>query len=271
MRSVRLTCALALALGCLAAAPAAAVAGTSVGVRSVMVAGDRAWTDTGIDVPSESEVDVLASGLIQIAESDSPGKSPDGDRACVGTGAFVALGLHCWALIGRIGENGKPVELGSGEDIEAGSGGRLYLGINDDFFADNRGVWLAGLRVSCQCVGYVKDRFGLTGAAGNAYQMGDFLLRNGFQRAATPAPGEVVVFQPSFSPHLTSAGHVAVLDTVTDLRNQWRITTVGANQPAQPERTEGNCDNVSTQPWASYPKSLDNVSVAYYVSGGTGR
>ena len=43
------------------------------------------------------------------------------------------------ALIGRIG-NGAPFFIGSGvQSFRAGTSGRLYLGINDDYLPDNSG------------------------------------------------------------------------------------------------------------------------------------
>jgi hypothetical protein len=44
------------------------------------------------------------------------------------------------ALIGKIGENGDPFFIGSlTEPIRVRGGGRLFLGINDDFLDDNTG------------------------------------------------------------------------------------------------------------------------------------
>ena len=43
-------------------------------------------------------------------------------------------------LIGRIGESGDPFFIGDDTSaIRMRSGGRLYLGVNDDFLKDNTG------------------------------------------------------------------------------------------------------------------------------------
>jgi hypothetical protein len=44
------------------------------------------------------------------------------------------------ALIGKIGENGDPFFIGgSTQGIRVRGGGRLFLGINDDYLQDNSG------------------------------------------------------------------------------------------------------------------------------------
>jgi hypothetical protein len=43
------------------------------------------------------------------------------------------------ALIGRIGTSGQPFAIGSGVSVPMPAAGQLFLGINDDGFADNQG------------------------------------------------------------------------------------------------------------------------------------
>ena len=43
------------------------------------------------------------------------------------------------ALIGRVGSNGPVFAIGSGVTIKMPADGLLFLGVNDDGFADNRG------------------------------------------------------------------------------------------------------------------------------------
>jgi hypothetical protein len=50
-------------------------------------------------------------------------------------------------LIGRIGVNGIVFEVGAGGTFQARSGGRLFLGINDDTLANNSGFWTAAVTV----------------------------------------------------------------------------------------------------------------------------
>src|SRR5947209_4247733 len=50
----------------------------------------------------------------------------------------------------------------------------------------------------CECVEYVKNYYGLRGAAGDAKDMGAFLAAHGFRRSSEPAAGAVLVLQPGW-------------------------------------------------------------------------
>ncbi len=115
----------------------------------VAVYANRPWTDTGIDITAGSIISITATGTIRIAGSD-PGKTPAGDPNCSGGTApdgFLAPGLICWSLIGRIG-TGQPFQIGAAAVVTADQSGRLYLGVNDDVFGDNTGYWTATVSVS---------------------------------------------------------------------------------------------------------------------------
>ncbi|MHB8575286.1 MAG: CHAP domain-containing protein, partial [Dehalococcoidia bacterium] len=68
----------------------------------------------------------------------------------------------------------------------------------------------------CECVEYVKNFYRLQGAAGNAKDMGPFLAKHGFRRTNVPAPGEVVILQPSFYKSGAGAiyGHAAIIESI---------------------------------------------------------
>ncbi|MGH8055584.1 MAG: cadherin-like domain-containing protein [Stenotrophomonas sp.] len=98
-------------------------------------------------------MEITANGTIFIAGSD-PGKTPAGAPGCVATsdnsippGPFLAPGLTCWALIGRVG-NGSPFDVGTGINFSASGAGQLFLGVNDNFFGDNSGSWGATITVT---------------------------------------------------------------------------------------------------------------------------
>jgi hypothetical protein len=116
-----------------------AAAGDSV---TVSVPATNPWTDTGIDL-DEGSLDITADGLIKIAGSD-PGKTPDGDQNCVASSGWTAPGLHCWALIARVGD-GTPFEVGTSGKFQIETFGVLFLGVNDEVgaFGDNSGSWVA--------------------------------------------------------------------------------------------------------------------------------
>jgi hypothetical protein len=115
--------------------------------KTVSVAGNQPWTFTGVAINAGDSVSVHASGTIFIAGSD-PGKTPAGAPGCVATsdndsippGPFLAPGLTCFALIGRVG-TGQPFGIGADSTFTATGSGELVLGVNDNFFGDNRGGW----------------------------------------------------------------------------------------------------------------------------------
>jgi murein DD-endopeptidase MepM/ murein hydrolase activator NlpD len=126
-------------------APARGSADTST---QVSVQGNQAWTDTGIDLTLGSNVTITASGTIRIAGSD-PGKTPAGGPECSASSDFVAPGLPCWSLIGRIG-SGTPFYVGTATGFSVTTSGRLFLGVNDNSFPDNSGSWAATVTVTSQ-------------------------------------------------------------------------------------------------------------------------
>ena len=114
---------------------------------TISVPGAQPWTDTGVDILASNVVTIAASGTIHIAGSD-PGKTPAGagTGSCVVSPSAIAPDLPCWSLIGRI-DNGTPFEVGTGTTFIASAAGRLFLGVNDNFFGDNSGAWTATITV----------------------------------------------------------------------------------------------------------------------------
>jgi hypothetical protein len=117
---------------------------------TVSVPGTAPWTDTGLSVRPGDTISITTSGTIFIAGSD-PGKTPAGDPGCTAadspTDTWVAPGLTCWSMIGRIGNN-TAFEVGTGTGFTAASSGELSLGVNDNFFGDNSGAWTADITVT---------------------------------------------------------------------------------------------------------------------------
>jgi hypothetical protein len=118
----------------------------------------------------------------------------------------------------------------------------------------------------CQCVEYVKNKFHLSGSAGQAKNMGPYLQARGFVKLTVPRPGEVIIMQPGFHTN-SSAGHVAIIQTVveTNKGKSWKITVRGANQPGS-RWIEANCTDVSF--WSfEYSKPVNpaaDTRVQYY-------
>jgi hypothetical protein len=110
------------------------------------------YTDTNVQISSGETFTVMASGTLQYASattctSGSCQTTPAGEPPAYCTndseGAFAAAELNCWSLIGKIGVNGTPFEVGDSLTMTATTSGTLYLGVNDDYYGDNSGAWTA--------------------------------------------------------------------------------------------------------------------------------
>ena len=116
-------------------------------LKTVTVIGNRPWTDTGVDLNEGEAVSVNASGNISFSRGGQA-IGPEGDQPSCAVYRnprvpFVARDLRCHSLIGRIGSAGAFFQLGSSTQFRAPLAGRLYLGVNDNFFPDNSGSWTA--------------------------------------------------------------------------------------------------------------------------------
>jgi hypothetical protein len=116
-------------------------------VRALDVSATRAWTATGITIPPGARLRVRAYGAVLVDESSDIRMLPGGCIAYADSpsGAWLAPGLHCWSLIGRVGAEGVPFEVGS-SFAKALPRGRLYLAPNDVRFDDNEGSWTVTVR-----------------------------------------------------------------------------------------------------------------------------
>lgn len=92
----------------------------------------------------------------------------------------------------------------------------------------------------CQCVGYVKNVFGIRQAVGNAKDMIHSLPRHGFRQVSDPQKGDVVVMGNSFPGADSTYGHVGFVDAI----NNGRVAVRGANQ-GRAQFADAGCSNVS--------------------------
>ncbi|MGH9773372.1 MAG: protein kinase domain-containing protein [Candidatus Acidiferrales bacterium] len=120
--------------------------------ESVQVLGGQPWTDTGIDLSAGDSVSVNASGNIRFS-AEIPSVGPSGDQPdCTYNRnplvPYVAPALRCHSLIGRIGLAGVIFEVGTSKRFQGSVAGRLYLGVNDNYFPDNSGSWTATVSVN---------------------------------------------------------------------------------------------------------------------------
>lgn len=122
-----------------AAAQAPAGVGTSGGPGAITIPANQAWVDTGITVVRGQPVQFAASGDIMISGNASSGIG--GSPAATVQGIrYPVADAPVGALIGRIGNNGRPFLIGANSGpIPMPATGRIMLGVNDDHVGDNTG------------------------------------------------------------------------------------------------------------------------------------
>lgn len=107
----------------------------------------QTWTPTGISVTTGEGLTIQASGTMNWYTGTCPSctSDPNGvawSQCATRAPDVVAPGLNCWSLIGRIG-GGPPFEVGTSLTLTAFASGELELGVNDDYYVDNTGSWVA--------------------------------------------------------------------------------------------------------------------------------
>jgi hypothetical protein len=119
--------------------------------RTVTVSANQPWTDTGIDVEPNMTFEIIAEGEIEVGSRNR--SNPDGNRDAGARDANYPLQSEgIGALIGKIryrdGRDSNYVFIGSRGTpaSEPNEYGRLFLGINDDNFRDNRGSYTVRIR-----------------------------------------------------------------------------------------------------------------------------
>jgi len=117
--------------------------------KIVTVSANQPWTDTGIDVTPNMTFEIIAEGQIEIGNRNS--STPDGNQNAATTSLPVE-NAAAGALIGKIryrdGRDSNYVFIGSRGNpaTEPNEYGRLFLGINDDYFRDNTGSFRVTIR-----------------------------------------------------------------------------------------------------------------------------
>lgn len=125
------------------------------------------WTDTGLYFTQGQGITITARGVMDWGTNNcnpifqgNCDSTPVGRpwSVCESYGQdFTAPGLACWSLIGKIGENGVPFQVGAGVYVNAQSSGELFLGVNDDYFVDNTGSWGADVNGPIKLLGPTCD------------------------------------------------------------------------------------------------------------------
>ena len=128
-----------------AAASGAAIADTASVAGAVTIQANQPWTTTGLTVKKGQRINLTTTGQVQL--SDDANDVADANGAKNGRmAAGAALRAPAGALIGKIGPNGTPFGVGAQTSIVAPAAGVLFLGVNDDGFADNKGNYQVVIR-----------------------------------------------------------------------------------------------------------------------------
>ncbi len=119
--------------------------------RTVTVNANQPWTDTGVNVEPNMTFEIIADGTIEIGNRLR--SSADGNRSAnITSSRYPMNDAGVGALIGKIryrdGRDSNFVFIGSrgAPTSEPNETGRLFLGINDDYFLDNNGSYRVTIR-----------------------------------------------------------------------------------------------------------------------------
>lgn len=104
--------------------------------HQVSVSATQPWSDTGIEVRPGQSIFVEASGRVRWGKDRRDG--PEGENNSPFNAARPLPNRPGGALIGRIGNDLFFIGAENGP-IRVRSGGRLFLGINDEYLVDNSG------------------------------------------------------------------------------------------------------------------------------------
>ena len=119
---------------------------TAAGSQTVRVNSQQRWTDSGISVRAGDVITFNVTGTITM--SDDTGDTANWAGSTRGRTAPDApvLGQKAGGLLAKIGDY-PPAFVGGRSSWTAPVSGRLYLGVNDDHLADNRGEFVVTVGV----------------------------------------------------------------------------------------------------------------------------
>ena len=104
--------------------------------RQVVVSGDVAWNDSGVDVRAGQTIYFESTGRVRWGRDRQDG--PAGERNSPSNPNRPMGNRNAAALIGKIGNDMFFIGDETGP-VRMRSAGRLYLGVNDDVLTDNSG------------------------------------------------------------------------------------------------------------------------------------
>jgi arylsulfatase A-like enzyme len=130
--------------------------------HSVVVPGNASWVDAGVWLNAGQTLTIHAGGEVHIGLPTV--RRPDSQCVMGPNGAYTFLDdelgqafplpaagagpAPCYALIGKVGEDGEPFYVGAKISRLAPRSGPLFLGVNDFNHADNAGQFVATVEVN---------------------------------------------------------------------------------------------------------------------------
>jgi hypothetical protein len=110
--------------------------------KSVVVPSNVAWTYTPIKVKRGQWLRFDTSGDIRLSFNRDDVAVPAGTKSGRKTEKAPIPSVSVGAVIGRV-NNGKPFSIGdTTQPFQMPADGTLYLGVNDDYVADNSGNYV---------------------------------------------------------------------------------------------------------------------------------
>jgi Ca2+-binding EF-hand superfamily protein len=117
---------------------APALGASAAGTQTVRVNAQQRWTDTGLTVRAGDVLTFDAEGTITMSSDSGDTANPAGSTRGRTAPDAPVLGQKAGGLLAKIGEY-APAFVGGRNRWTVPVSGRLYLGVNDDHLADNRG------------------------------------------------------------------------------------------------------------------------------------
>ena len=115
--------------------------------REIIVDSTERWTDTGINVRAGQTLVFTAEGRILMSDAPNDFATASGGST---TGRHAANApvpsAPAGGLIARV-DNGEAVYVGDRRALRVPRSGRLFLGVNDDHLADNRGQYRVTIEI----------------------------------------------------------------------------------------------------------------------------
>ncbi len=103
----------------------------------ITVQANLAWQPSGVQVTKKMQIKVVAMGKWSPWPAMNIWSGPEGNPAAAKEVPWITAS----ALMAKIGENGKPFEIGTKEEFQVTGDGQLFFAMNDPFgfLADNTG------------------------------------------------------------------------------------------------------------------------------------